>query len=184
MKFDALEYLQAWGGENKFPAIHDALFAAIRAHANGNSFCDLGACTGLLAQRIKTAILGSTVCAIEANAEFTERGRMFGIDIPTMNMRVTRSTVGQLAQFLESNKVTTLVARRVMPELWGEDIAGGKMFSTILASAGVTEIFLQGRVVSARSTNKLSSIEEEVKLFAADYKMSLHNSSIAYLSIR
>jgi len=183
MSFSSVELLEAYRDKGQFPAIHDAIFAQVSQHAKGRSFCDLGACTGLLTRRLAT-IDGAKVCGIEGNPRFIASGREHGIDMPILALKVSQRTFGEFSDFIERHKVDVLVARRVMPELWGEDLDGGVAFSSLLASLGVREIFIEGRIYSDRSTNALAKLETELRLFAAEYDSSFLTDTIGYLTLR
>jgi hypothetical protein len=55
---------------------------------------------------------------------------------------------------------------RVMPELFGSDLVLGMRFAREMALARVREMLVERRVVSARSTNALASIDAGVEMMA------------------
>jgi hypothetical protein len=183
MSFSSIPLLEQFRDHGRFPGIHDAMFNAVATHAKGRSLCDLGCCHGLMAQRL-SMLPGFKVVGIEGNKRYVAEGRSHGITAEILNLKVNQAAFGLVSNFLEKRKVDVIVARRVMPELWGEDIPGGKLFSKLLAGCGVKEIFLEGRIFSERATNALSTMSAEVELFIEEFQFSRLNNGIGYLSKR
>jgi hypothetical protein len=76
-----------------------------------------------------------------------------------------------------------IIARRIMPELFGADLDLGKRFAADMAAAGIREILIEGRVVSARSTNALASIDAEVEMLTTGgfYREARRIKAVSYL---
>ena len=104
--------------------------------------------------------------------------------IRIFRMRVTVETLPEFAKVLQEVKPGALIARRVLPELWGEDRAGGLAFADVLAEEGVSEILIEGRVASERSTNALKGIDEEVELLSTRFREVTRAKALSYLVLR
>lgn len=183
-RFDSLEYLTAWKETGRFPAIHDELFELIAAEATGTSFLDLCCSTGLMAQRIATRLKGATACGVDGDVDAVLAGAQAGVSVPILTLKVELKTMDALLQWVRSNRVTVLVARRCFPELFGHDHDLARAFSKGIHSMGVREVFLQGRVPVLGARNTLASVLDEVKLLEADYRVSFARGQCAYLTAR
>lgn len=185
MRYDATEYLEAWQETGKFPRIHDAMASAFAAFATRDRLLDLCCCHGLLGARLSVQPPGlECVVGVDADLAAIERGRAAGVPIELHHMRITLETLKDLASLIDARKIDVLVARRAMPELWGQDTHEGIEFSRTMAAAGIREIFLEGRVKSARATNALASIDDEIGLFAHEYAVAKRHGAVAYLRRR
>lgn len=181
MRFHSTEHLETWRRTKRFPEIHNDIFQFIVEEAEGKVFLDLGACFGLLATRLQGSAFGWKAVAVEANPAHIEHAKAAGIPVEFLTMAVNRDTLPQLAEFVKRHAVTSIVARRVLPEIWGEDLAGGAMFATSMREAGVKEFILQGRVKTPNAVNALSTVESEIALLCPAYKLASARRDIARL---
>ena len=181
MRFASPEHLATWKATGAFPVIHDEIFGIIMAEALGQSFCDLGSCYGLLMERLQKAMPGATVVGIEADPKTIEAGKLAGVRGTVLKLAVDRITMTAATEFMSQHNVTVLVARRVFPEIWGEDLDGGREFARLLYNIGVSEIFLQGRLASERTVNSLGSVDREVALVSDCFSPVFIRGQIAYL---
>ena len=82
---------------------------------------------------------------------------------------------------IAKHQVRAIIGRRCMPELFGNSPDLGTLFAECVAGAGVKQIFLEGRVASVNAVNALSSIDDEVELFAGHYKDRYRYRNVAVL---
>ena len=155
--FDAQRLVDAWADSGTWPGIHQPILTMIREVCpRRESLCDLGSSTGLLARHLHD--LGYRVCAVEQPGSALTRGIQAGVydPVPYLGVRIVPAALPVLAEWLQQNQVTTLVARRVFPELW--DALGADTWPqlpALLLDAGVRRIVLEGRVPSGRTTHPL-----------------------------
>lgn len=105
-------------------------------------FLDLGACFGLLGAAVQTLRPKAVVIGVERSASAIELAQKYGLPCQLVRMHVSRETVTELAGLIRKFKLNTVIARRVLPELWGGDLEGGphvrQDFARCWHSAGVT----------------------------------------------
>jgi hypothetical protein len=170
MRFSDSGHLQAFKDRGEYPAIHEPFWDFVVTKTGEVSICDVACCFGLLGQRLSRA--GFQACGIEANPRFIQAARTAGVNIPILELKVTRRTIEQAARWIEQHQCGAIVCRRAMPELWESDLEGGRLFAERMAEARVREVFLQGRVVSPRAVSPLASLKQEVDLFARWYRVT------------
>lgn len=155
--FDAQRLVDAWQSRGEWPAIHTPVVTMVREVCDpGESLCDLGSSTGLLGRRL--AGLGYRVCAVEQPGSALSRGILAGVydGVPYLGARIQPDTLQVLAGHLQQHGVTTVIARRVFPELW--DALGPDEWPRLpamLLEVGVRRIIVEGRVPSGRTTHPL-----------------------------
>jgi SAM-dependent methyltransferase len=180
MRFDSTEHLEVWRRTGRFPAIHDSIFSAIENFMRGSRVLDLCCSTGLLAQRL-AKLLKVTAVGVDADARALERAWEAGVDVPLVEMKINDETMSELASVIRAHRIDVLVARRAMPELFGDNLPLGHQFSAMLYDLNVREIFLEGRVATRNAVNPLASIDKEVELFGGHYVLARSIRSVAYL---
>lgn len=184
MKYDSQQHLLNYETHGVFPAIHDKLFLLVATESSGSVLCDLGCSIGLFGQRVITTMkFIKKVVGIEADERAIKRAREAGIEFPIKHQKITRQNMEEAAGYMKSHGVDMLVARRVFPEIFGEDLEAGKLFAEMLAVAGVKEIFIQGRQPHDLSTHPLSTVAAEVDLLTHRYKCQLVQDQLAYLTL-
>jgi hypothetical protein len=184
MRFDDPAYLAAWRERREWPAIHNAMSDFAAAHMRGNFLLDLGCAYGLLGARLASENGGLPCAGIEANETTIRAAQDAGVPIRFYKLKITRDTLPALSAILDETRARTVVARRILPELWGEDLEGGRLFADALAKAGVRELLIEGRVVSERSTNALRSIDAEVDLLSLRFREANRSGALSYLVLR
>jgi SAM-dependent methyltransferase len=179
-RFNSPEHLAKWRATGRYPLIHDAMSGAAASLVCGSRLLDLGCSYGLLGARIAYAA-GGAAFGIDADADVIAAANEARVPIKLRCMRVTADTMKELCDFVAAEGITVLIARRVMPELFGEGIALGVKFAAMLAGAGVDEVLIEGRVVSARSVSALASIDDEVAMLSGSYREVRRIKAISYL---
>jgi hypothetical protein len=184
VRFNSPEHLASFRWHGRFPIIHDAIADVVTAHMRGDRLLDLGCGYGLLGQRIAKQLGGCFAIGVEADAAAIGAGQAAGVTIEFAHLKVTKATVPQLLRLVERHKITTLIARRVLPELFGDDLQAGIEFAAGLSLTGVKEIFLEGRVQSISSVNPLRSVAEEVELLDPACREVKRFGAVSYLVVR
>lgn len=182
MRFNSSDHLSAWKQTNRFPKIHDKIYKFIIEQSNGSRFLDLGACHGLLTQRLNIEKFKWVAFGVEENNKYIEDGKLAGITAQILNLKITTDTLNVLVDYITKNKINTIVARRVLPEIWGNDINGGREFAKKIYDAGIKEIFIEGRIETKNAINKLCCINNEINLLSPIYKLEHKLGFIAKLT--
>ncbi len=158
-RFDAPEYVAAFLESGAFPRIHDAITAAVLAEVDpaDGAVLDLGSSTGLLTRRL--AGHGYRMAAAQEGGDALIRGAAADLyrGVPVFSERVTPASLSAFLEFVETCGVTTIVARRVFPELHD---ALGDSFALLplgLKVAGVRTIVHEARAVSTRTRHPLGT---------------------------
>jgi hypothetical protein len=180
-RFDSDEYLADFLRRGRFPAIHDALFGLVVDRLRGSRVLDLCCSTGLFGERLRRHGVVEFVMGVDGDTSAIHRGQQAGVRIRTEFLRVGHGTLPFLAHIIRSNGITAVVARRCLPELLGDDPSLDGPFADTLADAGVAELFLEGRVVSPRSTNRLKSLDEEIAAVSGRFTPFAHRKALCYL---
>lgn len=121
---------------------------------------------------------------VDADEKVVYAAQDAGVPIRLHCLRITRESLPALTEILSVARARAIVARRILPELWGDDLEGGRQFADSIAEAGVKEVFLEGRVVSERATNPLRSIDDEVELLSSRYREVKRAKALSYLVLR
>lgn len=188
-RFNDVSYLQKWSNGRGYPRIHNDIFELFMRTFESESVMDLCCATGLLGTRINEK-LGLDVCAVEAEQKNIDRGREWGISIPILHLFIERQTLPQFVQWIESNNVTGIVARRCISELFGNtpdnkvDWEWAEIWTNAIANAGVKEVWLQGRADQGRSVHCIPDTETEVKCLSTRYTVSETLKETAYLVLK
>jgi len=182
MRFNAPQYLDDWK-QGKYPSIHKIMFNAVKLYCKSENVLDLCCSTGLLGTQIKEK-LNKNVFGIESNATSIALARQYGIPIPIQNMKVVPDSLETFVEYCKVFKIDTIVARRCIPELFGEDYHFGLEFVAAMKAINVKEVFLEGRVKTANATNIFNSIDHEIDLFTTYdmYKVTQQLGNIGYLT--
>ncbi len=181
MRFDSPEHLAAWRATGRFPAIHDGITQAIVADMRGSRVLDMGCSYGLLAERILKQAGAMVAFGVDADANVIEAGRGAGLAVTLVELEVSAASLPQIYDLVRENALDVLVCRRVLPELFGDDLPLGRKFALEMALAGIREIFVEGRVATVKAVNALSSIDEEVKLLSASFREVRRSGAVSYL---
>ena len=178
-RFNDPSYLDDWRATGRFPKIHDAITAAIVRYDAGRRGIDLCCSTGLLAERLQLS--GFTVVGVDRDGTALDRARSAGVKAELMQLHLNRAGLATLLRFATERELTSLYARRCLPELFGDDLALGQWFFKEAAAAGITRLFLQGRNPTANAKNRLSSIAAEISLASGSFDLTWSAGQIAHL---
>ena len=181
MRFNSPEHLETWRTTGRYPAIHDALANVAVADVRGRRLVDLGCSYGLLGARVVAEAGLEFGLGIDADGAVLAAARAAGVPIELEEMKVTEVTIPRLSDMLEYHRIDVMVARRVLPELFGADLTAGQRFVEMLCQVGIKEVFLEGRVDSPKSVNALRSIAQEVELLAPWFREVRRIGGVSYL---
>lgn len=177
-------YLDQWKTLGVWPAIHAPMASFAVAHMRAESILDLGCSYGLLGARISHDAGGIPCIGIDADQKVIDAAVAAGVEVTFRCLKVSEATLPDLQAIIAEHQPKALIARRVLPELWGENLPGGGLFAAMLAECGVKEILLEGRVASERATNPLRSIHDEVALLSEQYREVVRSKALSYLVLR
>lgn len=170
-RFDAPAYVQTWADTGRYPTIHTAMAEVVTTHtAPGEHVLDLGCSTGLLGRQM--ADRGRVVTALDADERAMMIGREAGVfdGIRYFNTRLTPKTMPDVLNWIADHHPTTVMARRIFPELHDAlGTAGLDEFVERLASLGVQQIVLEGRMPSNRMTHPLCTADREVEALSGHW---------------
>ena len=171
LRYDSIDHLQRYRDHRAYPAIHDPLFRLIFDTSTSSRYLDLCCGTGLLGQRLMDQAGSAFVLGVEASTNF-QLARSHGVSIAVAQFVVGRETLAVLADVISRNEITALIARRCLPEILGGHPSLDVPLVEVLASSGIIEVFVQGRVVSNRSTNRLASVDAEIGVLSSRYRVT------------
>ncbi len=180
VRFNSAERLDLWQNTGRFPAIHNDMAHAFSSFARGERALDLCCSFGLLAERIKR-MYGAAVVGVDADESALEHGRSAGITVDLLHMAVSADTLPALADLIASRKVSVLLARRCLPELFGGNIALGREFAQLMRDSGIEEVLIEGRVKTKKPRNALASIEDEIELMSGPFSLERRYRNVAYM---
>jgi hypothetical protein len=181
MSYDSPEYINTFVRTGAYPTIHNKIFELIVDCAKETNFLDLCSSTGLLGHRLVATGVAEKVVGVDSDRRAQCLARDSGITIPMVEMRIGLDTLPELSRLIREHKITGVIARRCLPELLGDRPELDAPFVATLADAGIRQLFLEGRVVSARSTNRLAGIEDEIKVVAGRYQPIVRRKACVYL---
>lgn len=165
MRFNSSQHLLQWQENGTFPGIHRPMLEAIRWAGTGTRYLDLGACHGLLGAAV-AMFPPAYVIGIEASREAIGLAQLAGVPVQIIAMRIDTGKLPDLAGIIKRHRIDTVIARRVLPELWGHDLPGGREFARTLHGAGIKQVFVEGRRASPQARNPLDCIDREVAIMA------------------
>lgn len=170
-RFSSDEHLTRYLETGVFPDIHRPMVEAVQWACPADArFIDLGACFGLLGAAVLTLRPGAFAIGVERSARAIEDGQRAGVPMQCIRLDVRRETLPDLVALVRRFRVNTILARRVLPELWGEDIEGGRMFAQSMRGAGVRQVIIEGRKAVASARNNLASVELEAAIMRPHYR--------------
>jgi hypothetical protein len=181
MRFDDEFYLKDYTDNHRFPKIHDDLFVLISNRMSGHSCLDLCGNHGLLGQRLIDELDVACVL-VEGHKPAIEMAERYETSVPKVHLRISRETYPDLARIIQEHKVTVLVARRCISELFKSVADPDRLvWADMLADSGIKEVFLQGRAPTRLATHPLPSVAEEVHCFPNRYALRWKQGQLAYL---
>lgn len=165
MRYDSQDHLTAWIEHRTFPKIHDAIAEMAIAEMQGSRVLDLGCSYGLLGGRLVKQAGARFAVGVDLDERAMTLASVAGVPVEFRKLAITAATLPAMLDLVREYRLDVLVARRILPELFGDDLPLGVAFAEQLASAGIREVFLEGRVETLKAVNVLCSIEQEVALF-------------------
>jgi hypothetical protein len=184
-------------GDKKLPVIHDPIgsLMALIPEEERRGLLDLGACTGLLMKRAR--LLGfAPVIGLEPkltdNAVFSQHLADSQSEMFNMYVRPLEPTVLTfIASMMHAKGVTTVVARRVLPEILGGTHPSGDInkvaqvaadaLGRMLINGGATRLIIEGRVPSPRAKHDLSTVDKEIEVLSANWDVLARHKACALL---
>ncbi len=188
--FDSTKLLKEWQEHGAWPKIHDEIIGLIHHTADPDAVVmDLCCSTGILPQRINDQCERAAV-GVEWLAESIDTGREHGVTVPILNQRITVDTVDEVVGWAEEHGVTAVSARRCLSELAVApthpngppssqelDFGLSRALWNGLVSAGVTDLWLQGRAKRADAVHPVPDTAAEVAWVEASGVMQLHKKT-------
>ena len=184
MRFNSAQHLRVWERTGSYPSIHQSLTNMVVTYLDrGSDILDLGCGFGLLGHAISTRTRGCMVLGIDANDKTIAAAKDAGLDkgVTFKKMRITPDNSHEVADLCKELKIKAVVARRVFPELFGNDPVALTIFGHQLAEAGIRQIFIQGRVPVKNPNNELPTVQEEAKYLRASFEPAVIHGDLAYL---
>lgn len=183
-RFDSPELLAAWRDRGEWPAIHVPVVNMAVEMMIGMRLIDLGCSYGLLGARLAGVLGLEAVLGLDADEAVLAAAIEAKVPIHHQLLRVTKDTLTDLIWAVSDFRADCMVCRRILPELFGDDLELGDLFGAKMARAGVKEMIVQGRVDSGRATNKLHNVEAEVAMLRRCWEPIRQQGSVVYLRAR
>jgi hypothetical protein len=181
MRFDSQEHLNEWIVNKSYPKIHDNIFNSACSYLKSDIALDLCCSYGLLAARLSTK-LNIKMYGIDASYKVIEAGIKSQIPADLSIINVSETTINDVFNLISANGIKAIIARRALPELFGNNLDLGKQFAIGIAKAGIVEVLIEGRAKNANAVNSLSSIDDEIKLMSCAYELRRNFNNIAYMT--
>lgn len=184
MRYDSAAHLAAWAKDGTFPKIHNAIVNVAAAELGARVVLDLGCSYGLLGARLIKMGVVDIAIGVDIDGDVLQAAHDAGVPITQHHLKIEPATFAELLASVRGHRVTAVLARRILPELFGHDIPAGKQFAHLLARAGVKEMVVEGRVISPSATNPLQSIDAEVAMLDEAFKEKRRVGAVSYLLAR
>jgi hypothetical protein len=181
-RFDSLEHLAAYRRHGAFPAIHDSLYELVSRYARERRFLDLCCSTGLLGQRLLGTGVADFALGVDGDRLAVQNAIDHGVTMPVRHLALAADTLPLLGRLIEENSIRAVVARRCLPELLGDRPELDGAFTDTLADSGITQLFVEGRIMSRLWTNRLKSIEEEIAVLKPRFRAIVRSNRCCYLA--
>lgn len=169
-RFSSNEYVNAYIESGILPAIHEDIGVLLDNFLKEDEVViDLGSCTGLLSLRaIKAG--AKLVFGIEPNLHYISEA-VVNEKIKYENFPVIEENFEKLFDIITKNNVTSIIARRVFPEI-GEAGSVGTVYelAKLFYNNGINHIYLEGRVFVKNAKNHFSCVEREIEAFELYYE--------------
>jgi hypothetical protein len=168
--FDSDKLLDEFNHSGKFPKIHDDIFTVIQNYSGIEPCMDFGSCYGLLSARMIKEGYKRTVIGVEGNPRYFAKAIKYP-GVLYENFYISRDTFQRLSELIKQKGVKLVVARRVFPEIAGDDVSIVKELAGVLYESGIERIILEGRVPVENAKSPLSNVDKEVAALAGYYKL-------------
>ena len=119
----------------------------------------------------------------EADKKSVEPANLY-ISMPVYHIKVNRENMDKIHNTLYVRDITFIVARRCLPELFGDDLEWGIEFFKSMREYGIRELVLEGRVATKNAVNPLHSLAAELDLVSDSYTVYQQTGNVAYLRAR
>ena len=182
MRFNAPEYIADYSKTGIFPAIHKNIVDMALNHVQGRSGLDLCCSHGLLGQQLANRG-GYSMAGVDGDKRAVELANLY-IDMPVYHIKVDRNSMDKIHNTLYVRDITFIVARRCLPELFGDDLEWGIEFFAAMREYGIRELVLEGRVATKNAVNPLHSLNAEIDLVSDSYTVYQQTGNVAYLRAR
>lgn len=179
MRFNDDKYLIEYYKYNQYPKIHDDIYNLSKKIDRNNNVIDLGCCYGLLSNRLSEYF--NKVIGIDSNISYLEKA-IKNKNITYFNLKITSNNLFELENIIRKEKITCLIARRIIPELYEtEGFELLYIFSKLLYNNNIKYIVLEGRKYNKRAVNPLSNIDKEIIIFNKYYNLEKRYKDCALL---
>ena len=162
-----------------FPKIHDNIFKRIISLEHKGTILDLCCCYGLLAERLN--MHGLKTIGVERDYTYIHSAKKRNISTNIYNVDVLKQ-MKELTRIISLNNCTTLVLRRCLPELFGDDTNAGYSFFEEMYNLNIDTLIIEGRIYSKRTTNKVGDINREINLCISYFNLVNLSNNIAVLT--
>ena len=180
MRFNAPEYINEFTATGQFPKIHRNIVDMAIAHVKGKKGVDLCCSHGLLGQQLMQR--GNfQMIGVDGDKKAVQLAHENKIWMDVFHLAIKKETMEVLTNLVKSQNCTFLVARRCLPELFGNDMEFGIDFFHQMRQIGITEVMLEGRVATKNAVNPLFSLNAEIDLISQNYTPWQQANNVAYL---
>lgn len=180
MRFDHAGHINAWRKHGLYPSIHRNIREAVVSWSQAPRLLDLCCCYGLIGQWL-AQFAGVHVVGVDGSERVLAAARDAGISIPLHAIAIKPDTAGEVMALIRDAELTGIIARRALPELFGDDLAFGRDFFAQARQAGIVEVFTEGRISSPAARNALASIDAEIELLAGSFALAKQVGNVAFL---
>ena len=150
------------------------------AHVKGRKGIDLCCSHGLLGQQLVERGNFQMV-GVDGDKKAVKLAHEHKMLMDVFHLAVKKETMAVFIDLIKSQNCTFLIARRCLPELFGNDMEFGIEFFHQMREIGITEVMLEGRVATKNAVNPLFSLNAEIDLISQDYTPWQQANNVAYL---
>lgn len=165
------------------PNIHkDIVLFAVSELSKPSGIIDLGSSFGVLTNVISKE-MDCFCLGLEANFNLYSKSPKFE-HVDFENLTINQGSLPALKLLIRLNKIDTILARRVFPELSKNDTKTFSMLeslSDLFFESGITQILLEGRISVKNPTTKYYNVQQECDAFFKNYKIKKNKNNIVLL---
>lgn len=180
MRFNDTSHLVHYVETGQFPAIHKKIAEMAINNVEGLSGLDLCCSHGLLGEQLITHGHYQMI-GIDSDRKAKQAHDACNLKMNVIGAKIDHNFLGVLQALIYTNNIDFIVARRCLPELFGNNLDFGRKFFYLMREVGVKELVLEGRVATKKAVNALNGILLELALVNDSYQLQKINGSIAYL---